>query len=214
MNDVSYYMKDLIIVGAGAFGKEALMLAEYINESKPEWNILGFIDDNVGINEEVFRGYKNIGRITEWIPDENQFFAMGISKPFIKEKIYNIIHDKGGRFATLIRPTTVIPKETVVGEGCIIGQAWIGLNVSLGKCIHVAGSMIGESSIDDFSTTTGFANIAGATLGKRVFVGSHAVVLNGKKVGDDAIVSAGSIVFSNVKASTTVIGNPAKKINL
>ena len=71
--------------------------------------------------------------------------------------------------------------------------------------------MVGGASIGDFSTTTGFANIAGAHLGNRVFVGSHAVILNGKKVGDDAIVCAGSIVFSNVKAGTKVFGNPAKK---
>lgn len=31
--------------------------------------------------------------------------------------------------------------------------------------------MIGEATIGDFATTTGFSNIAGAILGKRVFVG-------------------------------------------
>ena len=75
--------------------------------------------------------------------------------------------------------------------------------------------MIGQDSIiDDYSTTTGYTNIASAHIGKRVFVGSHAVILNGKKVGDDAFVCAGSIVFSNIKAGTKVFGNPAKKIDL
>lgn len=207
-------MKDLIIVCAGQFAKEALLIAEMMNEIEPQWNILGFLDDNKEVGVEVFRGYKVIGRILDWNPEDCQYFAMGVAMPNTKEKLYNNIHTKGGKFATLIKPTAIVPKETVIGEGCIIGQAWIGLDVVLGKCVHVAGSMVGESSIGDFSTTTGFANIAGATLGQKVFVGSHAVVLNGIRVGDGALVSAGSIVFSNVKPGTKVLGNPAKRIEL
>ncbi|WP_308761073.1 sugar O-acyltransferase [uncultured Bacteroides sp.] len=203
-------MKDLIIVCAGGFGKEAVVVAEQMNEIVPQWNILGFIDDTIEVGTEIFRGYKIIGSIKDWQPEPQQYFAMGISTPQAKEKLYNLIHEKGGKFATLIKPATIVPQETEIGEGCVI-SGWIGINVVLGKCVHIAGSMVGGASIGDFSTTTGFANIAGAHLGNRVFVGSHAVILNGKKVGDDAIVCAGSIVFSNVKAGTKVFGNPAKK---
>lgn len=205
-------MKDLIIVCAGGFGKEALSIAEMMNIPDPQWNILGFIDDTKAVGENIFRGYKVLGSIKEWQPKSNEYFALGVAKPQVKEILYNILHQKGAKFATLIKPSTHIPQETIIGEGCIIGQAWIGINVMLGKCVHIAGSMVGETHIDDFSTTTGFTNIAGANIGKRVFVGSHAVVLNGRKVGDDATIGAGSIVFNNVKPNTTVIGNPAKKL--
>ena len=207
-------MKDLIIICAGQFAKEALLIAEMMNDSEPQWNILGFLDDNKEIGLEVFRGYKIIGHIQDWIPGQNQYFAMGVARPGTKEKLYDVIHGRGGKFATLIMPTTIIPKETIIEEGCVIGHAWIGLDVVLGKCVHVAGSMVGESTIGDFSTTTGFANVAGSKLGQRVFVGSHAVILNGKKVGDDALISAGSIVISNVKAGSKVFGNPARRIDL
>lgn len=207
-------MKDLIIVCGGSFAKEALEIIQQMNESKPQWNILGFIDDEKEIGSEVFRGYKVIGTIKDWVIKDSDYFAMGVSRPQIKEKLFNYLKGKGARFATIIHPGTHIPEGTVIGEGCVISRSWIGIEVVLGNCVNVAGSMIGESKIDDFSTTTGFANIAGATLGKRVFVGSHAVILNGKKVGDDAKVAAGSIVFSNVKAGTTVWGNPAKKVDL
>lgn len=206
--------KDLIILCAGGFAKEALSIADMINAVKPRWNILGFLDDNKPIGSEVFRGYKVIGSIKEWCPKKNQEFAMGVANPAIKERLYNIIHDKGGEFVTLINPALRIPKETIIGEGCVITLAWTGINVVLGKCVHVAGSMIGESTLGDFSTTTGFANIAGAKLGKRVFVGSHAVILNNVSVGDDAFICAGSIVYSKVKTGIKVWGNPAKKIDL
>ena len=75
--------------------------------------------------------------------------------------------------------------------------------------------MVGQNAIiGDFSTVTGYANITNAQLGKRVFVGTHAVIMNKKRVGDDAYICAGSIVFNNVKAGIKVFGNPAKRFDL
>ena len=42
--------------------------------------------------------------------------------------------------------------------------------------------------------------------------GGHSYIIPRKKIGDRATVAAGSIVFSNVKAGTTVLGNPAKRM--
>ncbi len=74
--------------------------------------------------------------------------------------------------------------------------------------------MIGQDSIiGDFSTLTRYVNIAFAFLSKRVFVGSHSVVLNHRKVGVDVFICAGSIVFNHIKSGIKVIGNPAKKVD-
>ncbi len=57
----------------------------------------------------------------------------------------------------------------------------------------------------------GSASINGdVTIGNNVLIGCGAIIHPGKKVGDDAVVGMGSVVFRNVKARTTVIGNPAK----
>ena len=40
-------MKKIIIIGAGAFSREVLWLIEEINNAKNEWEVLGFLDDNL-----------------------------------------------------------------------------------------------------------------------------------------------------------------------
>lgn len=204
-------MKDLIVVCAGSFGCEAITIAELMNERNLEWNILGFIDDGKEIGTEIFRGYKVIGNIQDWQPKENEYFSIGVSSPQIKEKLYHLLKNKGANFASLVDPLTVVPKEMEMGEGCTIRNACLGINVKIGKCVGIYGSMVGGSTIDDFSVTTGFTNVAGAKVGKRVFIGSHAAVLNNVKVGDDAYICAGSIVFRNVKPGTKMMGYPAMK---
>lgn len=202
-------MKDLIIVCAGGFGREVYYMAKQIGK----WNIKGFIDDNVHALDGVNIALPIIGTIKDWVPSENEVYALGVSSPKTKELIVSIMKAKGAQFETLIAPHSRIIETTTMGEGCIISGS-VGDCVKIGNFVNIMGSMIGQDSeIGDFSTTTGYTNIASARLGKRVFVGSHAVVLNGKKVGDDAFICAGSICFSNVKAGTKVFGNPAKKMD-
>lgn len=202
-------MKDLIIVCAGGFGREVYYMAKSIGK----WNIKGFIDDDLHALDGVNIALPIIGTINDWAPSDNEVFALGVSNPKTKETIVGAMKEKGARFETLIAPHSRIIETAAIGEGCIISGS-IGDCVKIGDFVNVMGSMIGQDSfIDDYSTTTGFTNVVSAHIGKRVFIGSHAVILNGKKVGDDAFVCAGSIVFSNVKAGTRVFGNPAKRMN-
>jgi acetyltransferase-like isoleucine patch superfamily enzyme len=50
------------------------------------------------------------------------------------------------------------------------------------------------------------------TLGKRCYIGAGALVLPGVRVGECAVVAAGSLVTHNVSSYTVVGGVPAKVI--
>lgn len=209
-------MNEIIIVGAGGFGREALYLIKQINKVKPSWIIKGFIDDNLDALDGIQCDHKVIGKISDWQPNDNEVFAIGIASPRVKEIVTNKLKGKGANFETLISPYAHICDYSKIGEGCIVTSgSMIGDCVKMGNFVNVASAMIGQdSTINDFSTITGYVNVASAHIGKRVFVGSHSVILNGRKIGDDAFVCAGSIVFNNVRPGLKVIGNPAKKVNL
>lgn len=49
-------------------------------------------------------------------------------------------------------------------------------------------------------------------IGKNVWIGSHATILPGVTVGDNAIVAAGAVVTKDVPANTIVGGVPARKL--
>ena len=53
---------------------------------------------------------------------------------------------------------------------------------------------------------------ASIVIGKNVWIGMDVIILAGVKIGDGAIVAAGSIVTKNVKELTMVGGSPAKYI--
>jgi len=212
-------MKDIIIVCAGTYGREALYmvnehnrLADAYKKERP-YRLLGFIDDNL----EAFKGtdiqVPIIGRIEDWKPMGNEYYIIGSAFPELKVKLSILLKGRGCRFETIIAPWSMVSDDVIMGEGCFITAHSISAGVKLGNFVNINGSMITPGAvIDDYSTITGFAVVEAAHIGKRVFVGSHAVVSEGVSVGDDAQVSVGSIVNTDVKEGTTVFGVPAAVI--
>ncbi len=56
------------------------------------------------------------------------------------------------------------------------------------------------------------ANSSEIIIGKDVWIAANSTILKGVKIGDEAIIGAGSIVVSSVPSKTIFAGNPAKKI--
>jgi acetyltransferase-like isoleucine patch superfamily enzyme len=87
--------------------------------------------------------------------------------------------------------------------------------VTLGRFVtlNLAATVGHDVAVGDWSTLSGHVDITGkVSLGEGVFAGSHACVLPGLKVGDRAVVGAGTVVTRNVSAGSTMFGVPAKLI--
>lgn len=207
-------MKKIIIVGAGGFGREAYYLIKDINKVQPTWELLGFLDDKIESLVDKKIDAPILSTIDAWTPSEDEYFILGIASPKAKEFVANKLKEKGAKFATLISPMAIVNETALLGEGCVVtSYSTIGDCSEVGSFVHVAGSTVGQDAIiGDYTTTTAYVNIPSAKVGKRCFIGSHSVILG--NLEDDAEVCAGSIVFKKVKKGQTVLGYPAKKIEL
>lgn len=209
-------MKDIIILGANGFGREVLQWIKDINRERPTWNIKGFLDDNPDALDGYACDYKIIGSIREWTPSENEEFVFAIASPKVKESLAMMLKAKGARFARVVHPTSIVGDFCEIGEGLVVTpRAKISPNVKIGDFVTVLGCGVGhDAEIGDYSTLCGYCAVNGhVKLGKRVFVGTSSVVAPSKKVGDDAYICMGSMVMTNVKAGTKVVGNPARRMD-
>ncbi len=210
-------LKDLIIVGAGGMGRELLQWIKDINTVEPEWNILGFIDDNDKALDEKKCDYRIIGSISEWDVKDDQYFAMAIAEPTTKEKVVRILKNRGAEFATIIHPKARIGQFNEIGEGSVLyPDASLSVNIKIGSFVTLLGSTVGhDAEIGDFSSIMGNCNINGnVKIGKRVFFGCQVITVPSRKIGDDAYVGAGSVVMTNIRKNSKVMGYPAKKYEL
>ena len=213
-------MKDLIIIGSGGLGRETAWTAERINAVSPEWNILGFIDDNIQVQGRTVDGYRVIGTTAavKNYPDAYYVCAIGSARirKIVVDKVKSIADVK---FATLIDPASVFGKDRVqIGEGCIVcANTYITLDIKIGNHVYIGGNAtVGhDAQIGDYVTMYPGSNLSGSThIGNGCELGTGSQVIQGLSVGSGTIVGAGSVVVRNLPPDCTAVGVPSKPIKM
>ena len=211
-------MKHLVIIGAGGMGRSLFCIAQGCLGYKEEFDIKGFIDDDLH-SLDGFDGYPPLlNTIKDYQIDKDDIFVCSISTNHIKKIVCEQLMKKGVKFQTLIHHTAIVGQNAEIGEGSIIANyvivspdSKIGKN-SLIQDFAVIGHdcIVGDYvRIDTHCTCVGGTVIKdGATIHTSSIINHHVVV------DEDATVGAMSFVIRKVKAGTTVCGNPARKLDL
>lgn len=209
-------MKNLIIIGAGGFGRDIYNLALKCSGYQKEYIIKGFLDRrNDFLN--AFTGYPPIlSSVEDYIVDKDDVFICAMGDVQSKKICVNIILDRGGNFISLISPTAHIDPYANIGVGCIIlHNSGIGSGSKLGDYVLIqASAFVGhDSKVGSFSRIDCHAVcLGGVVVGDEATIHTSSVINQKVVIGKGARVGAGSFVIKNVKENTTVYGNPATKL--
>lgn len=212
-------MKDIVLFGAGGSGREIAVLIKRINEVEPTWNLLGFVDDNESLWGTEINGLPCIGG-TDWLVShkDSVYCSCTIGTMNARVAVCKKLKSLGIMFATLIHPTASIGDYVTIGEGCIINEhCELPVNIKVGNFVFLnSDTCLGHDDvIGDYTICNPHVVISGAcTIGEAVMIGGMSFVVQMVKIGDNAVVAPGSVVYGRVKAGTKVMGNPAKRINI
>ena len=103
-----------------------------------------------------------------------------------------------------IREQVTIEKNAVIMMGAILN---IGAVVGEGTMIDMGAVLGGRATVEPASATP-------VIVEDNVLIGANAVVIEGCRIGHDAVVAAGAVVVSDVAPNTVVAGCPAKVIKV
>ena len=102
-----------------------------------------------------------------------------------------------------------IPAQCEIGDGLYIGH--------YGSIILAPEARIGHNCSLAQNVTIGIAgggdDRGAPTIGNRVFIGAHSVIVGRITVGDDSVICAGSVVNRSVPARAVMMGNPARVVS-
>ncbi len=210
-------MKDIIIIGAGGFGREVAWLIEDINKINHEWNVVGFVDDNESIQGIEINGYKVVGNI-EWLKGQKYNVVNAIGDPIIKKKVMDTLKESENKYPILIHPSVIYSELVNIGEGSIIcAGSIITVNIEIGKQVIInLDSTIGHDAIiGDYNTILPSVNISGFVKSEEcVSVGTGSAIIQGVKIGKNTVIGAGAVVVKDLPANCTAVGAPAKPIKI
>ena len=208
-------MHDIIIVGAGGFGREVNLWAKD-SFSKDQYKIKGFLDDNPRILDNYDMDVGIIGDLNSYEIKNQDRFLFAIGEIDVKKNLVARLKKKGAKFLTLIHPTAIVANTAKIGQGVIVCPfCLVSDNVRLDDFVMMnAYSSCGhDARIGKYCILSSYTAIAGfAVLEDEVFLGTHAAVIPYKKVGYKSKISANSVVMRDVPSNKIVIGVPGKAI--
>lgn len=209
------------VYGAGGFGREVAWLVDVCGRAGAGYEVVCFIDDDPAIAGQVLNDIPCMGieAAQNRFPDARVVTAIG--SPAVRQRLVEKSAAAGFGFETVIHPDVERSKWIEYGEGTVICAGNIlTTNIELGKHVQInLDCTIGHDVImGDYCTTAPGVHISGyCHFGKRVYIGTGAVLINGTAeaplvIGDDVVIGAGACVVRSVEAGQTVVGVPAKPI--
>ncbi len=208
-------MKQLLILGAGGMGKEIYYTARHSIGYGTEFVVKGFLDfPNPDWDTSIYPPILGLEDDYEIQPDN--VFTCSIGDVHLKRKVCEKMKARGAKFQTLIFENVQIRENVKIGDGCIIDSyAHIGSDAVIGEnCLIQAFSCVAHDCVigDYARIDVRSLLVGGVVVGNNVTVHTNAVVSHKVVLEDDSTVAAMSFVIKKVKAGTTVMGNPAKRL--
>ena len=216
--------KNLLIIGAGGYGR--VILSQCLREDVrgKDWEVGGFLDDR----QDILDGFKLpvgiVGDPMTFVPGPSDVFVCALGEPRMKKKYTDPLVARNALFINLRSSNRKLGTEVSLGDNVRLKKGIIfeprvlvAPETSIGDFVTIGSTAIigHDVQIGAYSFINAFAFIgSGARIGEFVTIHPHSTILPGLKIGSGAVIGAGSVAVTNVPENVTVFGNPAKKLQV
>ena len=205
-------MIDIYIYGCGGVGSE---LAEAF-ANNPEYNLIGFIDDNHEIRECMGFRSTTLEELVREKRVEEINTIISIGEPFVRKAVSEKVFSKGLKEMTVNLADHFNQEYSTTDVGTLFHTgSYISVNAHIGKCCLInKGVLVGHDCvIGDYCVLSPRVTLGGnVQIGESTYIGTGASIRNGIKIGNNAIIGMGAVVVKDVEDDSVVVGNPAKYI--
>lgn len=210
-------MQDIVIVGVGGLGREIAEWVEDINEEKPTFRLLGFLDDNATLHGTTRHNVPVLGGL-DWLAERSRTVAtvVGIGNPAPKRRVATRLREHSAGFPSIVHPSAVVGRHVRVGEGCVLCPGVIiTTDITIGAFVTFNfGLTVGhDSTIEDYVTFAPGVHLSGYTkVAEGADLGAGVVTIPSVEIGAWSVVGAGASVTRSLPANCTAVGVPARVI--
>lgn len=208
--------KPVIIFGAGGLGKAALEIFE-----SNDVVVYAFLDDDTTlhgeqINDIAIMGATDDDGFLKYIGKKCEAFVASDDNAE-RNSIVEMLHER-----RKVQPVNAIHRSAIISDSAHISHgtfinagAIVGAHAKVGNhCVLQSRALVDyDAQLEDF-VQVGAGSIInpGVKVEKNAFIGSGVTIVSGVTIGEGARIGAGSVVVRDVKAGTTVFGNPAQEV--
>jgi sugar O-acyltransferase (sialic acid O-acetyltransferase NeuD family) len=211
--------RQLIVVGAGGFGRETVEAVRALNAAGAGWRLVGYLDDDPARHGTVIDGVPVLGGRGELdnMPDVSVVVCTGRPDNYVnRPRIVQALDLPPERYATIIHPSASVSSTSRVGPGTVLlAQTVLTAAVTVGSHVAIMPhvTLTHDDVIGDFATLASGVCLGGNVhVGVCAYVGAGALVREDRSIGACALVGMGAIVTRDVPPHEVWAGVPARYI--
>jgi acetyltransferase-like isoleucine patch superfamily enzyme len=198
-------MKKIVIIGSGALAADLTVFFE--NTSMKEYgeiHIKGYIDYDYNI-EKYWKRYNFdnpvLGDIDNYRINDDEYYVIGIADVKFRKIIIEKIREKRGNLINLIHPTALVPRNSIIGVGNVIGPySKIGdFNVVLAYSMISHDCVIGNNNVFASALLCGHVK-----AGDDNYFGARSTVIPHINLGSRNTIQAGMVLHDEISDDTVV----------
>ena len=206
---------DIVIVGAGGFGREVqCLLPEFL--AGEDYHFKGFLGKDQGVPSHHDLSNWLLGDPENYQPQANDRFVLAIGNMDARRRTVEAITSKGGVFVTLVHPLSyVAPSATLEAGALIYPFAAVSNNACLRQCVKLNyyASVGHDTQLGAHCLLAPYATVNGfAVLEDDVYMSTHATVAPQVHIGNRSKISANSAVMKDLPANSFAFGVPAQVV--
>lgn len=210
-------MQQLLLIGAGGFGRETAEAVRAINDARATWDLLGFLDDDPSLCGTELDGTRVLGAIkgVARFPDARIVVCTGHpGNYFSRKRIVRSLGIPVARYATLVHPTAVVPRSARLGPGSVLlASVVLTAAVEVGAHVLVMPGVVftHEDVIGDFATFGAGSRLGGRTrIREGAYLGAGTTVREERTIGRWSLVGMGAAVIRDIPDAEVWAGVPAR----
>ncbi|WP_016956769.1 acetyltransferase [Catenovulum agarivorans] len=190
-------MIKLVLLGGGGHCHSVIDVIQLTRQ----YEILGILDSRLPKGHSVF-GHEVLGgdELIKHYLNKDVLFVNAIGQIGVTEsriKLFRVVKQSGGTFATIVSPRAYVGINVRVGEGTIVmHDSLINANSIVGtNCIINSKSLIEHDCLvgDNCHISTGAILNGGVEVGDNCFIGSGSVCVQSAKIPKNSFIKAQSL---------------------
>lgn len=209
-------MKHLYILGAGGLGRELLAVLRTDVAYGRQWVVVGFVDSRPELKHTEIDEIPVVGGVDDVIISSSSIFAVAIGNVKLKKELVEGLVSRGGRFIAT-RTQCRVGERSSIGAAVFQLNAFVSVDCTVEDYVYLdSACVVGhDTRIGKYSHVGAGAFVGGrVNIGESVTIHPKSVIGQGITIGDGAKIGIGAVVMKNVPANATVIGNPARVVDV
>ena len=211
--------REIVIVGAGGFGRETVEAIRALNSAGVGWELLGYLDDDARQHGALIDGVPVLGGLEQLasMPDVSVLVCTGHPGDYVSRmRIVGRLSLAPERYPAIIHPAATVSTTSQVGPGSVVlAQTVLTASVTVGSHVAVMPhvTLTHDDVIEDFTTIASGVRLGGRVhVGRCAYIGAGAMVREHRTIGAGSLVGMGAVVTRNVPSDQVWAGVPARYI--